>query len=408
MAQEKRPVQAKDLWDAILDKQFVMTDAGRIDRIRDLYTTYNPSVDLEALKSGGYIDVVDKMMEPVTMSFDDHSPAVLAYWAKRGMVKEFHGEDTPMSWTEYEANTGYHWCDVSNEAPQNKFKKWNSFVPVSAFSPENGGKKYPLVVVLHGGFNPISIIDGWGWVQEAARREWIVIVPSIELDDIVEEILEQAKKLYPVDESRIYACGFSYGGFMSNLLGNKRPELFAAVAPCGAPISDGYCEEASGPEPQRPFDGISRALAMGTYMPVINIYGNLDGNRFPFYDFQGFFTGEKGPKDIIDGINAWARVNHAEEISLEEVMALKDRPDISLEEKRIGLPLTPDCRETIERDGIVSHIASLKSADGVVRIKIMCEMNMPHWPTPEMSRQAYDFFSHFSRDPQTKESIFIK
>lgn len=392
--------------DVILDKQFVMTDAGRIDRIRDLYTTFNPKVDLEALKREGYIDVVDKMMEPITMSLDDHSPEVIAYWAKKGMVKEFHGEDDPMSWTEYAAMTGYLWQDTDNQALQNRFKRWNSFVPVSAFAPENKERKYPVVVVLHGGFNPISVIDGWGWVQEAAKREWIVIVPSIELDDIIEQILCQAKALYPVDESRIYACGFSYGGYMSNLLGNKRPDLFAAVAPCGAPISNGYCEEAVGPEPQLPFDGNPRALEMGTYMPVINIYGNLDGFRFPFYDYKGYFTGEDGVQTLIDGINSWARVNHAGEVSLEEVMALKGRDDISIEEKNIGLPLAPDCRETIARDGIVSHIASFKSEDGIVRMKIMCTMNMPHWPTPEMSRQAFSFFSHFSRDVQTKESIY--
>ena len=76
-----------DRLDKILDKQFVMTDGkGRIDRIRDLYTTFNEQVDLEALKAGGFIDVVDKMMEPVTISLDDHSPEVLAYWEKLGMV----------------------------------------------------------------------------------------------------------------------------------------------------------------------------------------------------------------------------------------------------------------------------------------------------------------------------------
>ncbi len=106
MARKRRPAPVVDPRDVILDKQFVMTDTGRIDRIRDLYTTYNPAVDLEALKEGGYIDVLDKMMEPVTMSFNDHSPQVLAYWAKRGMVKEFHGEDVPMSWEAYEMKTG--------------------------------------------------------------------------------------------------------------------------------------------------------------------------------------------------------------------------------------------------------------------------------------------------------------
>jgi len=322
------------------------------------------------------------------------------------MVKEFHGEDVPMSWSEYEKDTGYHWEDPDRQGIQNRFKKWNSFVPVSAFQPENAGRQYPLVVVLHGGFNPISIIDGWGFVQEAAKREWIVIVPSIELDDIIDEILGEAKKLYPVDESRIYATGFSYGGFMSNLLGNKRPDVYAAVGPCGAPISSGYCEKAIGPEPQKPFDGISRAAQLGTYMPVINVAGNLDGNRFPFYDYVQAIAGPPKMEDLIEGINHWSRVNHAPEVSVDEVKALKNRTDISEEERQIGLPLAPDCRHTVVADGITNYLADIKSEDGVVRIRIMCEMNMPHWPTLEMCRQVFEFFSHFSRDPKTKESIY--
>ena len=394
-----------DRLDLILAKQFKMTDKGRIDRIIDLYTTFNEKVDLQALRDGGYIDVVDKMMEPVTMSLDDHSPEVLAYWAKQGMVKEFHGQRDVMSWTEYGDKTGYYWEDKGGDAPQNDRKLWNSFVPVSAFRPENKDRKYPVVVVLHGGFNPISIIDGWGWVQEAAKREWIVIVPSIELDDVIEEILEKAKKLYPIDESRIYACGFSYGGFMSNLLGMKRPDIFAAVAPCGAPINNGFCEKAMGPEPQTPFDGVPRALALNTYMPVINIYGNLDGFRFPFYDYKNFRTGESGTAALVEGLNVWARVNKCQEIRLEDVMALKDKEDASPEEKHIGIPIAPDCRKTINRDGITSYLGALKSEDGKIRTAIMCTMNMPHWPTPEMCRQAFGFFAHFSRDPETKESF---
>ena len=57
-----------------LDKQFVMTDAGRIDRVRDLYTTFNPKVDFQALKDCGYFSALEEMMEPVLINYDDHSP----------------------------------------------------------------------------------------------------------------------------------------------------------------------------------------------------------------------------------------------------------------------------------------------------------------------------------------------
>ena len=402
----RREMPKPDPRDLILDRQFVMTDGmGRIDRIRDLYTTFNDKVDLQALKDGGYVDVVGKMMEPVTISRDDHSPEVIAYWAKLGMVKEFHGEKDVMSWTEYGKDTGYCYDPTPYDAPQNLAKRWNSFVPVSAFKEENKDRKYPVVFVLHGGFNPISIIDGWGWVQEAAKREWIVIVPSIEIDSVIEEILKKACELYPIDPERVYACGFSYGGFMSNLLGNKRPDIFAAVAPCGAPMDNGFCEDAIGPEPQEPFDGKPRAIELGTYMPVMNIYGNLDGFRFPFYDYKGFF-GSGGPETIVEGLNSWIRVNHGKEVAFEEVMAMKGRTDVTEEELHMGIPIEPGCGETVKRQGLTHYIASFPSEDGVVRTRLMCTMNMPHWPTPEMSYQAFEFFSHFRRNRETFESIY--
>jgi len=145
---------------------------------------------------------------------------------------------------------------------------------------------------------------------------------------------------------------------------------------------------------------------MGTYMPIITVSGNLDGFRFPVYGYKDFRTGEPAAKRLLDGINSWARANRAPEISLDDVMALKDREDISEEEKHIGLPLAPDCRKTVVADGIVNYIGDLKSDDGVARVRLVCQMNMPHWPTPEMVRQVFEFFSHFRRDPVTKESIF--
>ena len=66
-------------WDTILDKQFKMTDSRRIDRIRDLYTTFNHQVDLQALKDCAYLTALEEMMEPILNNFDDRSPEVIAY-----------------------------------------------------------------------------------------------------------------------------------------------------------------------------------------------------------------------------------------------------------------------------------------------------------------------------------------
>ncbi|MBR6395711.1 MAG: hypothetical protein IKS09_01950, partial [Lachnospiraceae bacterium] len=111
---------------------------------------------------------------------------------------------------------------------------------------------------------------------------------------------------------------------------------------------------------------------------------------------------------LVDGINHWADVNDAVKITVEEVDAVKGNMDYCEAARAMGYPLPNDCFETVVADGVTNYIANFKSSDGVVRMKVMCEMNMPHWPTPEMSRQIFAFFSHFSRNKETLESIYTK
>lgn len=50
----------------------------------------------------------------------------------------------------------------------------------------------------------------------------------------VDAILKMLREKYSIDESRIYATGFSNGGLFSYLLLSQRPNVFAAFAPGGA------------------------------------------------------------------------------------------------------------------------------------------------------------------------------
>ena len=95
--------------DKIVDRRYQMTDGGRVCNIRQLYTEFSPNIDFEALKNSDFFPALEKMMEPVLDVPDERGPEIMAYWAKLGMVKEFHGADVPMSWDEYEAKNGYRW-----------------------------------------------------------------------------------------------------------------------------------------------------------------------------------------------------------------------------------------------------------------------------------------------------------
>lgn len=60
--------------DKILDRKYQMTDAGKIDTIRELYTVFSPNVNLEALKKSDFFPALEQMMEPVLDVPDERSP----------------------------------------------------------------------------------------------------------------------------------------------------------------------------------------------------------------------------------------------------------------------------------------------------------------------------------------------
>ena len=128
------------------------------------------------------------------------------------------------------------------------------------------GKKYPLVLFLHGagerGNDPAKVLRHFPelMAKESHREkfECFLIVPQCrdleqwvdapwtdkESKPMAEEptamlkmatgILDRELANLPVDKSRVYLTGLSMGGFGAWELAIRRPELFAAVAPiCG-------------------------------------------------------------------------------------------------------------------------------------------------------------------------------
>jgi predicted peptidase len=128
------------------------------------------------------------------------------------------------------------------------------------------GKKYPLVLFLHGagerGTDPAELMPNFPYrmaTTEYRRRfECFLIIPQcrpemrwVEVDfsadksvrmrdepgvmmSLVIKILDTSIAALPIDHDRIYLTGLSMGGYGSWELAMRRPELFAAVLPvCG-------------------------------------------------------------------------------------------------------------------------------------------------------------------------------
>lgn len=390
-----------------LYKRVTVREDGRSGGIENVIRAMGrEDINMDKFYLSGAGAAVAKMMENTVLNTDEHSPESIAFWAKKGMVKEFHGESTPMDWEKFEAETGFKY-NVENGYPQNSVKKWTSFIPSSAFKPENKDRKYPVMFVLHGAGNEIYTIDGWGYVDVAAEREWIVIAPSIELDEIILEIFEEAKKLYPIDEDRVYVTGFSYGSMNTNILALQHPEIFAAAAPCGGFITDGMFKPGPRPrrnlpeneyrkeEPMRLFDG-NKSNAFKIKMPIMSVIGNKDGYTYPIDESPSC-------EQLFEYINFWLRINNLPKIS---DTALTEKNNRTLAEKLLGITLSSGCSSVKTADGIDYAIGDFKDENGITKVRIICEDNVPHWPTPELSRQVVEFFSHFSRSSDTRESIY--
>ena len=84
------------------------------------------------------------------------------------------------------------------------------------------GLPTPGIIMDHEGKKP-------GWQRELSQEH------DRDLK-FVDAILETLRQKYSIDETRVYATGFSNGGLFTYLLLSQRPNVFAAFAPGGSAL----------------------------------------------------------------------------------------------------------------------------------------------------------------------------
>ena len=105
------------------------------------------------------------------------------------------------------------------------------------------GKKVPLLMCFHGGGDStfyMAITSGWHRI--AAKYGFLLICVENHLNSTATETMELIGKLkekYSIDETKIYASGFSMGGCKSWDMMQEYPEVYAAVAPMDATFEVG-------------------------------------------------------------------------------------------------------------------------------------------------------------------------
>ncbi|MCK6459947.1 MAG: PDZ domain-containing protein [Planctomycetes bacterium] len=148
----------------------------------------------------------------------------------------------------YAADVPTGWLERTVTGPDGKERDYLLFVP-EGYDPL---KRYPLLLDLHGGVSRTpapdhaALADGDGVAVYAAQKGgFLLAIPAGEKGaewwtDVgmgnVLGVLAETKRLYSVDEDRVFAAGFSDGGSGSFFLALAAPTLFAGVIPLNGHI----------------------------------------------------------------------------------------------------------------------------------------------------------------------------
>lgn len=178
-----------------------------------------------------------------------------------------HTAHTQKNYIEYMQECGVS-VSIDKLFAREYYKNADTLLPYRIYIPFNYSpeKQYPLLVGLHGAGlrgedneKQLKFIDTLLLQTDLELDDAIIIFPQCPTDQrwvdtawakgsysvdntpesnelrAVVELVQELMEKYPVDKSRVYACGFSMGGFGTWDLLMRHPDLFCAGVPmCGA------------------------------------------------------------------------------------------------------------------------------------------------------------------------------
>lgn len=206
-------------------------------------------------------------------------------------------------------------------------RKYKQYVP----SSYDGSTAVPLVIALHGLGDNINNFQGVGFQVVADTAGFITIYPEALVDQIltgstawnsgagvagfslnptvddvgyINAIIDTISSQFNIDASRIFATGFSMGGFMSNRLACELNDRIAAIASVAGTI------------------GGTLTCNPGSEVRVCHFHGTSDGTVG--YGLPDGIQDNTFGNNVADWISFWTSNNNCGSVTLEGQF-----PDIS-------------------------------------------------------------------------------
>ena len=198
------------------------------------------------------------------------------------------------------------------------------------YLPENYSisTKFPLVIYLHSYgasaegelnytmLNQLAESNNFAMVFPSGKYNWNSGIDDIpdyatpDFDDVgfIRELIEVVSTTFSIDLDRVYATGYSNGGFMAYQLACQLSDKITAIASVGGSLSDSSFENCDSSRP----------------VPILHIHGTRD-EYIPYEGMQGM-------PPVEETLNYWIEFNECKESKIELIDDI-DTSDNSTVEK---------------------------------------------------------------------------
>jgi poly(3-hydroxybutyrate) depolymerase len=255
--------------------------------------------------------------------------------------------------------------------------EWFTYIPKEISNSEKG--TIPLVLTFHGRGNQAEV-QAWSTAWPTIGKENGFMVVSVNRHNetapasVVIELLDHLIKKYPmIDQSRVYASGFSMGAAKSWELGSLYPERFAGIIPTnGAFLSVG--------------DNADTKYKM----PVF--YAAGETSIFAEYPHQEFVIigGESGKANGVDSMLHYMFKKNDVTDNYSFNRELNEKWGIS--------PDHTYTRQSTQFNEVKVVVSEFKSRNGNTYMALASNTNATHEPLEVTNRVAWDFIKKFSRN----------
>lgn len=290
-------------------------------------------------------------------------PVITDYWKEIGVKKDF-----------YPGNL----ATVTN-------RRDSDYYSVLGPLEFEDGRTYPVIYFSHGGADESFHAEAYGVAERIREEPFFYVCPNrwgaVEFERILDEMLANG---YPIDESRVYAMGFSGGSASTAEIAIRSPLRVTAIAliPGANALNQVHLEEAL--EVFRKNESLR--------VPTIFVGGACDGgDSWPLVDDHSFGNYNHWMK-YVAGVEDFVQMSKTESDDL-----IKKSKDFV--ERNYGLKFHKTYMN--EWNGEFIYVGDFLDRDGVCIARFASVKGYPHGVYPVFAGIAWEFLKEMRKDIRT-------